>query len=152
LIQQLYLQDPPTTKQAIAETYGIKYQALNAHYNRHINPKFIQRLILENGFLLPSDQDKLKQYIHHDPGQLLQQCSMNKLPPIHAQFVAQHRLSICSETAPYPFEQIVEKAIATHSLKPKALTPEKLEQFWVKTALPLIAQATLRVLAYDQEV
>jgi len=152
LIQRLYLQDPPTTKKAIAETYGIKYQALNAHYNRHIDPKFIQRLILENGFLQPCDQDKIQQYIHHDPDRLLQECSMNKLPQIHAQYVAQQRLSICCETAPHSFEQIVDTAIATYSLKPKALTPEKLEKFWVNSALPLVAQATLRVLAYDQEV
>lgn len=148
LIQRLCLQDPPTTKQAIADEFGINYQTLNAHYTRHVDPAFIEQLILEQGFFDEKAYSKLKQYIEQDPQQTLQKCYMIRKPQVNAQFLAQRRLRIFGDTAPHPFETIVtDQAITSYRL-----TPQQLENFWTKTGFPLVAQVALRVLAYDLEV
>jgi hypothetical protein len=147
LIQRLCLQNPPTTKQAIASEFGIPYQTLNAHYNRHVVPAFINQLILEQGFFDEKAYPKLKQYIEQDPKEILKNCCRANRPQVNAQFLAQRRLRFCCDTAPHSFETLVnDVAIALYCLK-----RDQLERFWTKTAFPLVAQVALRVLAYDLE-
>lgn len=148
LIQRLYLQDPPTTKRAIATQFDIPYQALNAHYIRHVEPAFIERIILEEGFFDVAHYLTLKQYIEDDPQHQLRTCHLPNKPNANAQFLAMRRLRFCCEADPVGFDILVQdEAIAAY----RHLTPEQLENFWARKGLPLVAQLAMRVLAYELE-
>jgi hypothetical protein len=147
LIQRLYLNQKK--KKAVATEFGINYNTLNAHYIRHVFPDFIDRLILEEGFINEAAYPKLRQYIEQDPQQMLQNCCMPKLSVVNAQFLALRRLRICSKATPLPFELIAQdEAIVAYRLPPAKIA-EKIEKFWNNHGFPLVAQS---VLAYDLEV
>ena len=148
LIQRLKLSDPPAKKKAIAKEFNIEYQALNAHYIRHVDPVFINRIILEQGFFQEAAYPILRQYIESDSRKRFQTCCMTKKPALNAQFLALRRLRCCHETAPQPFEAIAQDP----AILPYRLTPKQIEKFWNTKAVPLVAQLAMRVLAYDLEV
>lgn len=150
LIQRIFLNQDDKT--AIEREFGIPYNNLNAHYNRHVCPAFIQRLIVEEGFFDPQGYDKLRHYIDQDPLGLLQNCYKPQMPKVNAQFLAQQRLRVYREADPVPFEDIWNSLIQQQAMAPSRLDCDQLEKFWVKTAFPLVAQEALRVLAYDLEV
>jgi hypothetical protein len=152
VIQALWLCDPPQTKTAIASYYHIPYHAFNAHYNRHFDPNFIHRLILEQGFFDDEAQKLIRYYLDTDPDQQLQQCYLKNFPYFNAQTLAQRRFTW------YEVMQSFEAIATDDSLNPQPLTAKqiealakKIEKFWTQTACPFVAQTVLRDLAYGSE-
>jgi hypothetical protein len=144
LIQRLVLQIPPESLTKIADEFGIDYNALVAHRNRHFYPT-VQCLYLEvPGLLTEQEIELIRPTIQADSDGCLQQVWISRRQPkMNAQFLAMHRLPMFCHP-PLSFANIIELP----TIREYRLSAESVEAFWARRCRIALGKLARQILEY----